>query len=65
MLEVRPSLDEHELRAVLVAFDRSERVFSAHQSAWRDAGVVEATEAWPGEEPYALSPRSTRGATRA
>lgn len=38
---------------------------SAYRSSWREAGRVEATEAWASEESYALSPRSTRGATRA
>ena len=65
MLEVRPPLDDHELEAVLAALDYADHASPARRSAWREAHVVESTDAWPSEESYALSPRSTRGATRA
>jgi hypothetical protein len=65
MREARPPLDEHELKAVLAALDRAEQGPAANRSAWRDAGLEESTDAWPIDESYALSPRSTRGATRA
>ena len=34
-------------------------------SAWRSTALAEAVERDPGRDAYALSPRSTRGATRA
>jgi hypothetical protein len=63
-----PPLGERERQALSEALARvgarANRGPSAYDSAWRAAGLREAAEL---DEPddYALSPRSTRGATRA
>ena len=63
------------LEAVREALEAAHRSRVGQRSGWLNAGLAEATEVWPPEpEPeaswpawagYALSPRSTRGATRA
>ncbi len=67
-VEAVPPLDEAGRRAVLAALERAGvRVGitpAAYESAWRAAALVEGVEVEEGEG-YALSPRSTRGATRA
>lgn len=67
-LEAVPSVSAPGQRALSEALERVGARMSAtptaYESAWRAAGVSEATE--PDEpEGYTLSPRSTRGATRA
>ena len=68
-LTATPPLDASEreavIRAVLNGAGEVHARPPAYRSGWGRAGRVEATEAWPSEERYALSPRSTRGATRA
>jgi hypothetical protein len=67
-LEIDPPLGEPAGRALIEALGRAaahvDGAPPAYRSAWREAGLREAAEP---EEPddYALSPRSTRGATRA
>lgn len=63
-----PALGEPEQRALIEALEQagvqSGGTPPAYRSAWRAAGLLEAVEADEPED-YALSPRSTRGATRA
>lgn len=67
-IEADPPLGEPGRRALIEALERAfvptDRTPPAYESAWRAAGLHEAADA---DEPegYALSPRSTRGATRA
>jgi hypothetical protein len=66
-LDAIPPLLEEEHAALIAAIERAgielDGAPSAYESAWRAAGLAEATG---GEEDgYTLSPRSTRGATRA
>jgi len=68
-LTVVPSLDSPQHEALKVAIARVgldvREAADNRMSAWRQAGLAGATAAWPVDEDYALSPRSTRGATRA
>jgi hypothetical protein len=52
-------------RALAEAGEALERQPAAYASAWRRAAALEAVDGEPDEDGYALSPRSTRGATRA
>ena len=52
-------------RALTEAGIRVDETPALYRSAWRQAAAQEAVECEPGEEGYALSPRRTRGATRA
>ena len=65
-LEIRPAVDDAE-RAVIAA--ALEQKLARSEAAWARAGLAEATDADGENEgwtaPYARSPRSTRGATRA
>ncbi|HEU0337452.1 MAG TPA: hypothetical protein VFR43_12895 [Gaiellaceae bacterium] len=68
-IEVVPAVGERE-RAVLVAALTRAGVEPdgrppAYASRWRRAGLAEALEREPARRAYALSPRSSRGATRA
>jgi hypothetical protein len=68
-LDVVPPVSREE-RAVLVdAVARAglepDGLPAAYASPWRRAGLAEATGRDDGPDAYALSPRSTRGATRA
>ena len=66
-VEAVPPMDGSERRAVLEALERTgvrvEVVPAAYDSAWRAAGLRDGVE--DDDEGYALSPRRTRGATRA
>ena len=64
--EITPQADELEREAILTALERAGDG-SAQRSAWREAGLDEATAAVEdGEAPQpAPRPRSTPGATRA
>ena len=69
-LEVAPPLPPSEQQALAEALARAGVELDgpppAYASAWRRAGLVEATGNGAEQpEDYALSPRSTRGATRA
>jgi hypothetical protein len=68
-IDVRPPLPDDARAAVERALaDAGEAVEdqpSAYRSAWRRAAALEAVDGVPDEDGYALSPRSTRGATRA
>jgi hypothetical protein len=69
-LELVPSPGPGEAEAVRAALDQAGiadgLVPSARESAWRAAALLEAVERDPRDaDGYALSPRSTRGATRA
>lgn len=66
--EAVPPVAASEQRALIEALERSGALIDdapgAYESAWRAASLREAGE--PDEhEDYVLSPRSTRGATRA
>ncbi len=67
-IEVAPPLGEAELRALSYALERAgvrlDGRPEAYRSAWRRTALREATDNEPVPR-YALSPRSTRGATRA
>ena len=67
-IEVVPPLSDDEsvaLRRALVTLGvRLDGQPEAYRSAWRRTALREATENEPAPR-YALSPRSTRGATRA
>jgi hypothetical protein len=67
-LDTNPRLSDTEQRALIDALERAgARVDgkpASYGSAWREAGLGEAAHADEPED-YALSPRSTRGATRA
>jgi hypothetical protein len=66
-LEVNPPLEDGERRALLVALELAGRGMDPddpYRQAWRAAAAREAVDDEP-EFGYALSPRSTRGATRA
>ena len=68
MLDARPPLDEWELEAVRAVLERVHRGHPAYDSVWRRTAAEESVCApadAPDDEAYALSPRSTRGATRA
>ncbi len=64
--EIKPKADELEREAILNAVERA-GAGSGHRSAWRDAGLEEATAAGEdsGVPQPAARPRSTPGATRA
>lgn len=64
--EISPGADELERTAILTAIERA-TAGSAHVSAWREAGLDEATAAGENGEPAqpAARPRSTPGAPRA
>ena len=68
-IEVRPPLSEDARdaleRARAEAGASLEGQSAAYRSAWRRAAALEAVDGEPDEDGYALSPRSTRGATRA
>lgn len=68
-VSVRPSVSETELlairRALEAAWPGLEPEGRPKQSAWSAAAAREAVGGAPRPECYALSPRSTRGATRA
>lgn len=67
-LEVDPPLGEPAGRALIEALGRVaahvDGAPAVYRSAWRAAGLREAAEPEEADD-YALSPRSTRGATRA
>jgi hypothetical protein len=67
-LEVDPPLGEPGQRALIEALERAGARIdgkpTSYGSAWRRAGLREAADAAEPED-YALSPRSTRGATLA
>ena len=69
MLEADPRLGPEELTAVAIALARAgvwpEQRLAAHSSAWRLTAAREAVEGMAARPTYALSPRRTRGATRA
>ncbi|HXF97344.1 MAG TPA: hypothetical protein VNJ46_01890 [Gaiellaceae bacterium] len=72
MLEVRPSLSAGELGVFRIALERAGLRLDgeppAYRSPWRLAGLREAVESAPppvAAARYTLSPRNTRGATRA
>jgi len=60
-LEVTPPVDDAVVRALADVLDE-ERATGPDTAAWQRAALAESVE---GEESYAFSPRSTRGATRA
>jgi hypothetical protein len=63
---VDPPLDESVARALVALLRESPAIASAATGgAWREAALKEGVERSEGEPGYALSPRSTRGATRA
>ena len=72
-IEVTPTLEEREHRALLVALEQVDvgtPDAEPYRQAWRLAALSEAalSEAALGDDvevAYAFSPRSTRGATRA
>jgi hypothetical protein len=68
-LEVQPMPAEDELSAIRGALVRAgiqlDHPPAAYVSAWRRAAAREAVAGLPARSSYALSPRSTRGATRA
>jgi hypothetical protein len=69
-LEFVPRPPSGEAEAVLAALAEAgvaaDLVQNGRDSAWRAAALLEAVERDPrGADGYALSPRSTRGATRA
>ncbi|OFW53633.1 MAG: hypothetical protein A2146_01435 [Actinobacteria bacterium RBG_16_67_10] len=68
-LEAVPALttvERHVLgRALARTAVRLDERPAAYSSAWRCAAAREAVETLPARGSYALSPRSTRGATRA
>jgi hypothetical protein len=67
-VEAVPPLDGPGQRAVIAALERAgvrvEVAPATYGSAWRAAALREGAEGDEAED-YALSPRSTRGATRA
>ena len=67
--EVVPPLSAAELRALRTALAeagiRLDTEHAAYATPWRRTALGEAVDADSMEAPYALSPRSTRGATRA
>lgn len=66
---MRPSLPDDERDALEKALAAAGMTFDGmpehHGSAWRRAAAQEAVDGEPFSDDYALSPRSTRGATRA
>jgi hypothetical protein len=63
-----PPVAPSEARALAAAVERAGIRGSddrGYQSAWRRSALREAVERGASEDGYALSPRSTRGATRA
>jgi hypothetical protein len=68
-MEVRPPLPDDArdalARALAEAGESLERQSTTYRSAWRRAAALEAVDGEPDDDGYALSPRSTRGATRA
>ena len=68
-IDVRPPLPDEARdaleRALAAPGDAPERQPAAYRSAWRRVAALEAVDGEPDEDGYALSPRSTRGATRA
>jgi len=67
-IEAVPPVDGSAKRAVIEALERTgvrvEVTPTAYGSAWREAGLRDGAEG-DDVEGYPLSPRSTRGATRA
>jgi hypothetical protein len=67
-LDAVPALDAAVRRALVAALDdawASAPGASAYDDAWRRAALSEGVAADDPDAGYALSPRSTRGATRA
>jgi hypothetical protein len=68
-LDVQPVPSADEVLAIGRALERAGvplgRRPAAYASAWRRAAAREAVAEWPVRPSYALSPRRTRGATRA
>ena len=68
-IDVRPPLPDDArdtlARALAEAGEALEQQPVAYRSAWRRAAALESVDGEPDEDGYALSPRSTRGATRA
>jgi hypothetical protein len=62
MFRVDPPLDEAVARALAALLDKKP---ASVGGAWREAALCEGVELSEQEPGYALSPRSTRGATRA
>jgi hypothetical protein len=69
VLEIEPQPDDQELAALRDALARLEIRPDAepgvYRSGWRRAAVLEAVKGVSPPGRYALSPRRTRGATRA
>ena len=61
---VDPPLDE-SIASALAALIRESSATASRDGAWREAALREGVERSEDEPGYALSPRSTRGATRA
>jgi len=67
-IEVTPTLEEREHRALLVALEQVDvgtPDAEPYRHGWRLAALSEAALGDDVEVAYAFSPRSTRGATRA
>lgn len=68
-LDVHPPVTSEEREALARALERSgidlDAAPAAYEAPWRLAGLVEATTRDDEDGGYALSPRRTRGATRA
>ncbi len=68
-IDVRPPLSDGERDALEAALAEAgvsaDGPPEAYRSAWRRAAALEAVDGEPDADGYALSPRSTRGATRA
>jgi hypothetical protein len=68
-IHVRPPLPDDARdaleRALVDAGEGLDQQPDGYRSAWRRAAALEAVDGEPDEDGYALSPRSTRGATRA
>ena len=62
---VDSSLDEWVTRALAALVRESRAIATSGGGAWREAALREGVERSEDEPGYALSPRSTRGATRA
>jgi hypothetical protein len=66
-LDVAPPLEPVVAKALVTLLEGAllETTQKSHDGPWRRAGLAEAIEGAEGLDDYALSPRSTRGATRA
>jgi hypothetical protein len=68
-IDVRPPLPDDVRDALAQALAEAgaalDQLPAAYLSAWRRTAALESVDGEPDENGYALSPRSTRGATRA